>query len=103
MRSEGTNQSWLCPTELDRARVVDANERVRKIRLVGIGAVGATLLASAPWIGWWVLIPFAVTAVNLISVEQRIVRSARPERVSVWAMATTQLTIAIGVAFSGGP
>jgi hypothetical protein len=57
MRSEGSG-SWLCPTELDRSRVVDANARVRNIRLVGAGAVGVALLMIAPWIGWWVLIPF---------------------------------------------
>jgi len=98
-----SSKSWLCPTELDRGRVVDANERVRNIRLVGVAAVGVALLASAPWIGWWVLIPFAITAVNLVTVERRLVRSARPERVSMWAMVTTLLTLAIGVALSGGP
>ena len=102
MRGEGS-KSWLCPTELDRGRVVDANERVRNIRLVGIGAVGVALLAAAPWIGWWVLIPFGLTAVNLVTVERRLVRSLRPERVSMWAMVTTLLTLAVGVAFSGGP
>jgi hypothetical protein len=35
--------SWLCPTELDRSRVVDANDRVRTIRRIGSSAVGAAL------------------------------------------------------------
>ena len=46
-------ESWLCPTELDRARVVDANARVRTIRKIGSGAVGLALLISTPWLGWW--------------------------------------------------
>lgn len=99
----GQSKSWLCPTELDRSRVVDASPRVRTIRLVGTGSVGLALLAAGPWVGWWVLIPFALTAVNLVNVEHRITRSARPERVSAWAMATTLLTLGAGVAFSGGP
>ena len=70
--SEG---SWLCPTELDRSRVVDANDRVRTIRMVGSGAVGAALLISAPWIGWWTLILFALSALNFINVDRRL-RSA---------------------------
>lgn len=100
--SEGLG-SWLCPTELDRSRAVDANARVRDIRLIGIACLGAALLASAPWVGWWVLIPFALTGVNLITVERRLVRSARPERVSAWAMVTTLAMLAFGVAMTGGP
>jgi diguanylate cyclase (GGDEF)-like protein len=98
----GQSQSWLCPTELDRSRVVDASPRVRMIRLVGTGSVGLALLAAGPWVGWWVLIPFALTALNMVNVEHRITRSARPERVSAWAMATTLLTLGAGVALSGG-
>jgi diguanylate cyclase (GGDEF)-like protein len=102
MRSEGSG-SWLCPTELDRSRVVDANARVRNIRLVGTGAVGVALLMMAPWIGWWVLIPFALVAITLAIVELRIGHSAHPERVSAWAMVTTLLTLGVGVALSGSP
>jgi diguanylate cyclase (GGDEF)-like protein len=76
---------------------------VRKIRLVGIAAVGVALAATSPWVGWWVLIPFALTAVNLITVERRIAHSPRPERVSAWAIVTTLLVLAVGVALSGGP
>lgn len=106
MRSEAsgsTPSSWLCPTELDRSRAVDANARVRNIRLLGVAAVGTALVLSAPWIGYWVLIPFMLTGANLVTVERRLVRSPRPERVSAWAMLTTLITIGIGVAFSGGP
>ncbi len=99
----GQSQSWLCPTELDRSRVVDANARVRNIRLVGAGAVGVALLMIAPWVGWWVLIPFALVAIALAIVELRIGHSAHPERVSAWAMMTTLLTLGVGVALSGGP
>jgi diguanylate cyclase (GGDEF)-like protein len=94
--------SWLCPTELDRSRVVDANERVRTIRRVGSGAVGAALVISAPWLGWWTLILFALSALNFVTVDRRLRTSAHPERVSVYAILITMLLIGIGVALSGG-
>ena len=98
--SEGT---WLCPTELDRSRVVDANDRVRTIRMVGSGAVGAALLISAPWIGWWTLILFALSALNFLNVDARLRTSAHPERVSACAIVITEVLLAGGVAMSGGP
>lgn len=99
--SEGS--SWLCPTELDRTRIVDANERVRMIRLVGAGAIGAALLIAAPWIGWWTLILLALCALNFWNVEQRLRTSPHPERVSFTAIVITLLLIGAGVAISGGP
>jgi diguanylate cyclase (GGDEF)-like protein len=95
--------SWLCPTELDRTRIVDANDRVRTIRLVGAGAVGVALLMSAPWIGWWTLILLALCALNFWSVERRLRSSSHPERVSFTAIVITLLLIGAGVALSGGP
>jgi diguanylate cyclase (GGDEF)-like protein len=100
--SEGSS-SWLCPTELDRTRVVDANDRVRMIRLIGAGAVGVALLAAAPWIGWWTLLLFALCALNFASVDRRMLTSAHPERVSATAIVITLLLIGGGVAVSGGP
>ncbi len=98
-----SGDSWLCPTELDRSRVVDANDRVRTIRRVGSGAVGAALVISAPWIGWWTLILFALSALNFWHVDRTISASAHPERVSATAIVITLLILAGGVAVSGGP
>ncbi len=95
--------SWLCPTEMDRRRAVDANARVRTIRRVGSGAVGIALVISAPWLGWWTLALFAVSVVNFTIVELRIGKSSRPEYVSVTAILITMALLATGVALSGGP
>jgi diguanylate cyclase (GGDEF)-like protein len=99
--SQGT--SWLCPTELDRSRVVDANDRVRTIRLVGSGAVGAALLIAAPWIGWWTLGLFALSALNFLNVDRRLRTSRHPERVSATAIVMTLVLLGGGVIISGGP
>ncbi|MGH2833944.1 MAG: diguanylate cyclase, partial [Solirubrobacteraceae bacterium] len=98
--SEG---SWLCPTELDRTRVVDANGRVRTIRMIGSAAVGAALLISAPWIGWWTLVLFALSALNFWHVDRTIGKSPHPERVSAAAILITLLLLGGGVVISGGP
>jgi diguanylate cyclase (GGDEF)-like protein len=95
--------SWLCPTELDRSRVIDASARVRNIRMIGSGAVGLALLLAAPWIGWWTLILFALSTLNFLNVERRIGTSAHPERISAFAIVFTMLLIGAGVALSGGP
>ncbi|MFI4977815.1 MAG: GGDEF domain-containing protein [Solirubrobacterales bacterium] len=95
--------SWLCPTELDRSRVVDANDRVRMIRKVGTGSVGVALVISAPWLGWWTLILFALSALNFLNVDHRIGTSAHPERVSAFAILITLVLLGSGVALSGGP
>jgi len=97
------SEHWLCPTESDRVRVRDATPQVRMIRRVGSSAVGVTLLVSAPWLGWWTLILFAVSALNLLSVDRRMARSERPERVSVGAILVTLALLATGVVLSGGP
>ncbi len=94
--------SWLCPTELDRSRVVDANDRVRMIRKVGSGAVGAALVISAPWLGWWTLILFALSVLNFANVDRRMPKSSHPERVSACAILITMLLIGVGVTLSGG-
>ena len=95
--------SFLCPTELDRARVVEAGDRVRMARTICAIAMGTALLLSAPWVGWWTLGLFGLVAVNLVTLEWRLARSARPE----WVAARSQLfvlaVIGTGVALSGGP
>jgi diguanylate cyclase (GGDEF)-like protein len=99
----GGSYSWLCPTELDRTRVVDANDRVRMIRLVGSSAVGLALVISAPWIGWWTLVLFALSALNFLNVDRRLRTSPHPERVSATTIVITLLLLGGGVAISGGP
>jgi diguanylate cyclase (GGDEF)-like protein len=95
--------SWLCPTELDRRRVVDANDRVRTIRRVGSMAVGSALIISAPWIGWWTLPLFAASALNFTIVDRTIGKSPHPERVSATAILITLLLLGGGVVLSGSP
>jgi two-component system cell cycle response regulator len=93
---------WLCPTDQDRARVLDASARVRMIRTVGSGAVGLALVVCTPWLGWWTLVLFLLSALNFLSVDRRMARSERPERVSASAIVITLALLAAGVGLSGG-
>ncbi|HUB73806.1 MAG TPA: HD domain-containing phosphohydrolase [Solirubrobacteraceae bacterium] len=83
--------------------MLDASARVRTIRTVGSSAVGVTLLICSPWLGWWTLILFGLSALNLLSVDRRMARTSRPERVSVSAILITLALLATGVVLSGGP
>jgi diguanylate cyclase (GGDEF)-like protein len=82
---------------------MDANDRVHTIRRVGSAAVGIALVISAPWIGWWTLILFALSALNFLHVDRTISKSAHPERVSATAIVITLLLLSGGVIISGGP
>jgi diguanylate cyclase (GGDEF)-like protein len=84
-------------------RVVEASDRVRRARLVAAGAVGVTLVASAPWVGWWTLILFALAVANLATLERRFARADRPERVAANSLLFNLALFAAGAAFSGGP
>jgi diguanylate cyclase (GGDEF)-like protein len=92
----------LCPTELDRARVVDANERVRTLRFVSLAALGIALLIGVPWAGWLypaLLVPVGVT---FLAVDLIIKRTPFPERVSAGAIFITLVVLAVGVSLDGG-
>lgn len=96
-------RSWLCPTELDRARVTEASPRVRHARTIAAGACGLALVVSGPWIGWWTLGLFAVAVVNLLTLEWRFSRTDHPERVAAQSLCVITALFATGVALSGGP
>ncbi|MEO8092874.1 MAG: GGDEF domain-containing protein [bacterium] len=93
--------SWLCPTDFDRARVLDNNERVRRARGITLGVLGLALVIVAPWAGWWLLGVFAAALLNFVTFERRIARSEHPERVVAFALIYTEVLIGVGVVLSG--
>lgn len=99
MDAHGT---WLCPEPLDRARFVDMERRLRRVRILVFCVMGAgTAFLAAHW-GWQVFAMFAGVALMLPIVNWRIPASRTPE---YWLMALTLGGIvAIGgaIALSGG-
>jgi diguanylate cyclase (GGDEF)-like protein len=93
--------TWLCPTEFDRARVLDNSTRVRRARRVAAAAIGVALIALLPRFGPWMLGLFAASAVNLLTLDRRMARSAHPELVVAFSLLFTEVLLAVGVALSG--
>jgi diguanylate cyclase (GGDEF)-like protein len=95
--------SFLCPTELDRARVVEASARVRVARTICAAAAGVALVAAAPWVGWWTLIGFGIIALDFATLDRRLRASPRPERIAAGSLLLALALIGVTVALSGGP
>jgi len=94
---------WLCPTELDRARMLDSSPRMQRARLITAGAVGVTLIYFAPEYGWWTLVLFGVALANLLTLDRRIAASAMPELHVASSLVLMEAILAAAVALSGGP
>jgi len=95
-------RSWLCPTELDRMRVVEASERVRRARVLIWLVIGICIVAVAPWNGWWVLLLFAPAGLNLALLEVMMRRSDHPERWAFGTLAFMMALFAAAVPLTGG-
>ncbi len=95
--------SWLVPTELDHARVVDAHGRMRTARAISLAVLGVAIVISMPWTPWWTLALLLLAAVPLATFERRLKHSAHPERVAAQTLLLILLVLAIGVAGTGGP
>ena len=94
-------RSWLCPTELDRARVLDNSARVRSARLAGAALIGLALFALVPYLGWWPLAFLAASAINLLTLDLVMARMERPEFAVAASLVFTELMIAGAVAVTG--
>jgi len=78
-------------------------ERIKPVRRVAIGILAVALIAGAPWIGLWTLLPLGVAAGLFALADARLAQSERPEYVMFAAWALSEVTIAAAVALTGGP
>src|SRR4051812_7661108 len=93
--------SWLCPTEADRARMLEAGSLVRHARVWVALLVAIATAGSGPWIGWWPTLFGALTAVQVATLDYRTARSTRPERYVALSFISTAAFAAAGAATSG--
>ena len=93
---------WLCPTEGHRARMLDMSPRVARARTIAAAAVGVAMLATIGTLGWWTFVLFAVMIGNIGTVEWRIERSRRPERVVASSVLLTIVLTGAAAAGTGG-
>jgi len=94
--------SWLCPTEHHRARALEANSRVRAARTMAGATCGISMLVTAPFVGWWFLVLFGVSAAVILTADRRIERAERPELSIALNMVVILTVMAVGAALSGG-
>ena len=95
--------SWLCRDDMDRARMLDMERRITPVRSAAMGILGLALIASAPWLGWWTLIPLVLAAAGFQLAHPFTERAARPEYALFAAWAGSEVAIAVAVGLSGGP
>jgi diguanylate cyclase (GGDEF)-like protein len=98
-----TTGSWLCPTEGDRARMLEAGSLVRHARVWVSLLVALATAASGPWIGWWPTLFGALSAVQVATLDRRTARSRRPERYVALSFLSTAAFAAAAAGASGGP
>lgn len=100
MESSGT---WLCPTAVDRERLLDMEPRIDRTRRVMFASLAVGLFSSIPWFGWFTLLPLAWIAISYPLLRPLVARSARPEYPIMAAVLNAQVTVGIAIAFTGGP
>ncbi len=99
-QTQGT--SWLCPAEADRARLLDMERRIKPVRVAAMGILGAALVASGPWVGWWPVLVLLVSLAAFAVVDLGIEKAPRPEYRMAAGWALSQLLIAGSIVLSGG-
>lgn len=100
MDSPGT---WLCPTAVDRERLLDMEPRITKTRKVMFASVAVGLLSAIPWFGAFTLLPLAWVVISYPLLRPWVARSSRPEYPVMVAVLNAQVTVGIAIALTGGP
>jgi len=95
--------SYLCQDRWARRRVVEMDDALQPSRRVIVGAAGLTLVAVAPWVGWWT-VPLLVVATAVYAASHAVMRrSARPEWWILAGLLIVETVVGVAVALSGGP
>jgi diguanylate cyclase (GGDEF)-like protein len=95
---------WLCPTEGHRARMLDMGPRVRRARNIAMAAAGVGVLVSTAVgvLGWPAVALFLLAVVNFGTLERRLHRTRRPERLLASTLVLVIALTGCGAALTGG-
>jgi diguanylate cyclase (GGDEF)-like protein len=93
--------SWLIKDGSDRERMLDMDQRLQPVRLRTFAVLGASLLASGPWIGWWTIVPLLLAAGLFRITDNRIEGTVRPEYWIFAAWAAAEAIIALSLLLTG--
>jgi diguanylate cyclase (GGDEF)-like protein len=100
--SDEARGNWLCPSALDRERLVDMHARVAAARRVQGVCIGSVSIAASAFLGWWLLGLVAIGVGVLLGLERAFRVTRRPELVSVASLATLEVTLAVAAGGTGG-
>ena len=78
MEAGGT---WLCPTEFDRARLLEMEAKLGRPRAIMYGSLAIMFVAATHWLGWWILLPLVGSVLGYALLRPLIATSKRPEYV----------------------
>ena len=76
--------------------------RIKPVRAAAMGILGAALIASGPWVGWWPVLVLLVSLGAFAVVDHRIEHASHPEYRMAAGWALSQLLIAGSIVLSGG-
>jgi diguanylate cyclase (GGDEF)-like protein len=93
--------SWLIKDGSDRERMLDMDRRLQPVRMRTFAVLGASLLASGPWIGWWTIAPLLLAAGLFGVADTRIEATVRPEYWIFGAWAAAEAIIALSLLLTG--
>jgi diguanylate cyclase (GGDEF)-like protein len=89
--------------ELKRERLLDIEARLRRFRIPVFIALGISLIASGPWVGWLWIGPLVPAIGVPVVLQKAMIGSPRPERWAALAWATSPVIIALCVVMTDGP
>ena len=95
--------SWLCPSELDRRRLLEMELRLLRPRLISYACIMLALFPVLPRSSPWIFVLPVVSLVNYKLATKRIAGRTRPEYLIAYSASVTQLMVGVGIAMSGGP
>jgi diguanylate cyclase (GGDEF)-like protein len=94
--------AWLFGS-IERERLLDMDRRVAPVRRDALGVLGAALLLSSPWLGFWTIVPFVLAVALFKFADSLASRAANPEYAIFGAWIGSEAIIALSVALTGGP
>jgi diguanylate cyclase (GGDEF)-like protein len=92
----------MCPTEVDRERLVATVSGVGRARAVMFVVLAGVVVASARETGWWPLPVLVAAAVLSIYLYRDLDRRRHPEYWAAAGWLATQVPLGLGIAITGG-
>src|SRR3954470_1221668 len=96
------HDSWLCDAST-RERLLEMGGRIRPMRSLAFALEAIALMACGPWLGWWTIFPLAAAVVGVVTADNVMAKSARPEYAYAAAWVNAQAMIAVSAGLTGGP